>query len=60
MEEVTTKLNPHGSTEVVSLLLDRGLDEMHKDNSGWAPLHYASFEGHAEVCLQLLDAGAKY
>lgn len=26
-------------------LLDRGLDEQHRDNSGWTPLHYAAFEG---------------
>ncbi|CAG0903486.1 unnamed protein product [Cyprideis torosa] len=48
-----------GSEEVVRLLLDRGLDEMHRDNSGWAPLHYAAFEGHAEVSQMLITAGAK-
>lgn len=26
-------------------LLDRGLDETHRDNAGWTPLHYAAFEG---------------
>lgn len=31
--------------EVVRQLLDRGLDEQHRDNSGWTPLHYAAFEG---------------
>lgn len=36
-----------------------GLDEQHRDNSGWTPLHYASFEGHQEVCEALLEAGAK-
>jgi FOG: Ankyrin repeat len=36
-----------------------GLDEQHRDNSGWTPLHYAAFEGHAEVCSALLEAGAR-
>lgn len=34
-----------GCVEVVKQLLDRGLDEQHRDNSGWTPLHYAAFEG---------------
>lgn len=37
----------------------QGLDEQHRDNSGWTPLHYAAFEGHAEVCAALLEAGAR-
>nr|CAD7404123.1 unnamed protein product [Timema cristinae] len=36
-----------------------GLDEQHRDNSGWTPLHYAAFEGHHEVCEALLEAGAR-
>ncbi|RVE39835.1 hypothetical protein evm_015515 [Chilo suppressalis] len=48
-----------GNVEVVRQLLDRGLDELHRDNSGWTPLHYAAFEGHIEVCEALLEAGAK-
>jgi len=36
-----------------------GLDEQHRDNSGWTPLHYAAFEGHRSVCEALLDAGAR-
>lgn len=44
---------------MVRLLLDRGLDEQHRDNSGWTPLHYAAFEGHQEVCEALLEAGAR-
>lgn len=36
-----------------------GLDEQHRDNSGWTPLHYAAFEGHVDVCDALLEAGAK-
>ncbi|RVE40247.1 hypothetical protein evm_015103, partial [Chilo suppressalis] len=47
------------NVEVVRQLLDRGLDELHRDNSGWTPLHYAAFEGHIEVCEALLEAGAK-
>lgn len=37
----------------------QGLDEQHRDNSGWTPLHYAAFEGHIDVCEALLEAGAK-
>lgn len=40
-------------------LLDRGLDETHRDNAGWTPLHYASFEGYADICTQLVESGAK-
>jgi hypothetical protein len=29
----------------LQVLLDRGLDEQHRDNAGWGPLHYAAFEG---------------
>lgn len=45
--------------ETVRLLLDRGLDETHRDNAGWTPLHYAAFEGHCEVCEALVEAGAR-
>lgn len=48
-----------GCVEVVRLLLDRGLDEQHRDNSGWTPLHYAAFEGCQDVCEALLEAGAR-
>lgn len=48
-----------GSVEVVRLLLDRGLDEAHRDNAGWTPLHYAAFEGHATVVDLLLEVGAR-
>ena len=37
----------------LQVLLDRGLDENHRDNAGWGPLHYASFEGHS-VIVKLL------
>lgn len=48
-----------GNPESVRQLLDRGLDETHRDNAGWTALHYASFEGYEDVCLQLIEAGAK-
>lgn len=58
--------HPHLIITFVSLLIghDRkfslqGLDEQHRDNSGWTPLHYAAFEGHIDVCEALLEAGAK-
>lgn len=48
-----------GNLETVRQLLDRGLDETHRDNAGWTPLHYASFEGYADICTQLVESGAK-
>ena len=39
------------------VLLDRGLDEQHRDNAGWGPLHYASFEGHSSIVKLLSSAG---
>lgn len=48
---------PHWNTNFHSCF--EGLDEQHRDNSGWTPLHYATFEGHAEVCTALLEAGAR-
>jgi ankyrin repeat protein len=48
-----------GSVDVVRLLLDRGLDEAHRDNAGWTPLHYAAFEGHSAVVDLLLEVGAR-
>jgi ankyrin repeat protein len=40
-----------GNVDVVQQLLDRGLDEMHRDNAGWSPLHMAAYEGHLEVSI---------
>ena len=39
------------------VLLDRGLDEQHRDNAGWGPLHYAAFEGHSAIVKLLGSAG---
>ncbi|KAJ8352494.1 hypothetical protein SKAU_G00239700 [Synaphobranchus kaupii] len=47
-----------GSMEVVRLLLDRGLDENHKDHLGWTPLHAAACEGHRAVCATLTENGS--
>ncbi|KAI7808558.1 ankyrin repeat domain-containing protein 50 [Triplophysa rosa] len=44
-----------GSVEVVRTLLDRGLDENHKDDLGWTPLHAAACEGHKSVCAILTE-----
>ncbi|TRY97207.1 hypothetical protein DNTS_013710 [Danionella cerebrum] len=44
-----------GSVEVVQALLDRGLDENHKDDLGWTPLHAAACEGHKSVCAILTE-----
>lgn len=35
-----------------------GLDEQHRDNSGWTPLHYACLEGHRDVAAALIEGGA--
>jgi len=44
-----------GDARIVRQLLDRGLDELHRDNAGWTPLHIAAFEGHNDVshCILL-------
>ena len=42
-----------GNVDVVRQLLERGLDEMHRDNSGMTPLHMAACDGHKEVCIYL-------
>ena len=34
---------------MVRLLLNRGLDETHRDNAGWTPLHVAAYYGHKKV-----------
>ncbi|KAM4558014.1 uncharacterized protein ankrd50l isoform 2-T2 [Odontesthes bonariensis] len=47
-----------GSLEVVRTLLDRGLDENHKDDLGWTPLHAAACEGHRAVCAALREQGS--
>lgn len=47
-----------GSVEVVRALLDRGLDENHKDDLGWTPLHAAACEGHKSVCTILTEQGS--
>ena len=51
---VTFRAHLHVFTQV---LLDRGLDEQHRDNAGWGPLHYAAFEGHSAIVKLLGSAG---
>ncbi|XP_031753292.1 ankyrin repeat domain-containing protein 50-like isoform X3 [Xenopus tropicalis] len=45
--------------EAVRVLLERGLDENHRDQLGWAPLHWAACEGRRNSCRALVDGGAK-
>ncbi|XP_068186093.1 ankyrin repeat domain-containing protein 50 isoform X2 [Antennarius striatus] len=47
-----------GSVELVHALLDRGLDENHKDDLGWTPLHAAACDGHRAVCAALTEQGS--
>lgn len=46
-----------GAESVVGKLMQRGLDEMHRDNAGWTPLHEAAHNGHLRVAEMLLDYG---
>ncbi len=44
-----------GHTEIVRLMVERKIDPNH---GGWNPLHYAAFEGRAEIISLLLAGGA--
>ncbi|GAB1393381.1 ankyrin repeat domain-containing protein [Rhodocyclaceae bacterium] len=44
-----------GRTEIVRLMVERKIDLNH---DGWNPLHYAAFEGHADIISILLASGA--
>ena len=61
-----TRRSPHGDTAlmmaslkghlaIARLLVANGAQVSH---AGWAPLHYAAFEGRAEVVKYLLEKGA--
>ena len=61
-----TRRSPHGDTAlmfaslkghlaIARLLVENGAEISHP---GWAPLHYAVFEGRAEVVKYLIDKGA--
>jgi ankyrin repeat protein len=43
---------------VVRMLMDRGLDEMHRDNHGWTPLHEATYSGNENIVNMLLNYGS--
>jgi ankyrin repeat protein len=45
--------------KIVKLLTERGLDEMHRDNFGWTPLHEASFGGFLNIVHILLNYGSE-
>ncbi|XP_053312157.1 ankyrin repeat domain-containing protein 50-like [Spea bombifrons] len=48
-----------GGEEAVRVLLDRGLDENHRDQLGWTPLHWAACQGRRSTCRTLIEGGAK-
>ena len=45
--------------EAVRLFMIKGLDEMHKDNFGWTPLHEASYVGSYTIVEMLLQYGSE-
>jgi len=47
-----------GSKEIVSALIDKGFNINEKDLNGWAPLHYATFNGRLEALSILIEKGA--
>jgi ankyrin repeat protein len=48
----------HQCHDVVRMLIDKGLDEMHRDNCGWTPLHEAAYAGNERIVRMLLDYGS--
>uniref|UniRef100_A0A914WY43 Ankyrin repeat domain-containing protein 50 n=1 Tax=Plectus sambesii TaxID=2011161 RepID=A0A914WY43_9BILA len=56
---VLTVAAAQGDEALVRLLLDLGLDECHKDNFSWLPLHHAAFEGRPIACALLCDRNAQ-
>lgn len=48
-----------GAKEVLRLLMDRGLDEMHRDNIGWTPLHEAAYAGYLDIAQMLINYGSE-
>jgi ankyrin repeat protein len=47
-----------GYGDVVTLLVERGVDVRCADGQGWTPLHFAARDGRADVVQLLIDAGA--
>ena len=46
------------TSSVLKTLTENGGHVEREDQSGWTPLHWASTNGHRDVCLLLLDLGA--
>ncbi|XP_022778261.1 protein phosphatase 1 regulatory subunit 12C-like, partial [Stylophora pistillata] len=49
-----------GYLQVISLLLQLGVDINAKDNDGWTPLHAAVHWGQSDACEILADHGANF
>lgn len=48
-----------GFDKIVDLLIQKRSDVNTKNNRGWAPLHYASSNGHVKVAELLIQGGAR-
>jgi len=48
-----------GSSELVGLLVDAGIDVNIPDARGWTALHFAAQDYLVEIASQLIDAGAE-
>lgn len=48
-----------GAEKIVRMLMNRDMDEMHRDNYGWTPLHEATYNEHLNICVMLLNYGSE-
>ncbi|PNP80121.1 hypothetical protein FNYG_06540 [Fusarium nygamai] len=55
IEADLVRIMKNGHSEIVKMLLDKGVDAAAADKGGWTPLHGASQYGHLEIVKILLD-----
>ncbi|KAL8443453.1 hypothetical protein Emed_006808 [Eimeria media] len=58
LESIRKALEGEGFVDIVRLLIDRGADVNHTDDSGETPLHVAIAADQDEIVALLIDAGA--